>query len=217
MSTRQNHSGSLLDLAQLRTRLHEQAQEQQRQARAQAQREAQAAREKNLFVSAAGAVQPLPDKRTVLLKTQQPKPEARQFQVDEQAALQESLSDGFDIDTLLDADDQLSYRSAGIGPDVTRNLRRGQWSIQREIDLHGLRRDDAREALVLFILAAHRAGARCVRVVHGKGLGSPGKAPVLKSRVLGWLAQKKEVLAFVQAKPADGGAGAVLVLLAPAS
>ena len=52
------------------------------------------------------------------------------------------------------------------------------------------------------------------RVVHGKGLGSPGKAPVLKNKVHAWLVQKKQVLAFVQARPADGGAGAVVVLLA---
>ena len=58
-------------------------------------------------------------------------------------------------------------------------------------------------------------GIRCVRVVHGKGLGSPGKTPVLKGRVLRWLVQKKEVLAFVQARPAEGGAGALVVLLQP--
>ena len=92
---------------------------------------------------------------------------------------------------------------------MTRKLRRGDWSIQRQIDLHGLRRDDAREALSLFIREAHQQGIRCVRVVHGKGLGSPGKAPILKNRVHSWLVQKNEVLAFVQAKPADGGAGAV--------
>ena len=68
-----------------------------------------------------------------------------------------------------------------------------------------------------FIRLAHRTGLRCVRVVHGKGLGSPGKTPVLKGRVQGWLVQKKEVLAFVQARPADGGAGALVVLLAPSA
>ena len=79
--------------------------------------------------------------------------------------------------------------------------------------MHGLRRDDAREVLSIFIREAHKQGIRCVRVVHGKGLGSPGKAPVLKNRVHSWLVQKNEVLAFVQAKPADGGAGALVVLL----
>jgi DNA-nicking Smr family endonuclease len=99
---------------------------------------------------------------------------------------------------------------------VTRKLRRGDWSIQREIDLHGLRTDEAREALGPFIREAYKQGIRCVRVVHGKGLGSPGKSPVLKGRVQSWLVQKKEVLAFVQARPAQGGAGALVVLLTPA-
>ena len=112
-------------------------------------------------------------------------------------------------------DDQLSFRRAGIGRDVTHKLRAGHWSIQRQLDLHGLRTDEAREALGNFIRLAHRTGLRCVRVVHGKGLGSPGKTPVLKGRVQRWLVQKKEVLAFVQARPADGGAGALVVLLQP--
>ncbi|MDT4883333.1 putative DNA endonuclease SmrA [compost metagenome] len=96
---------------------------------------------------------------------------------------------------------------------MTRKLREGRWSIQRQIDLHGLRVDEAREALGRFIREAHQLGLRCVRVVHGKGLGSPGRAPVLKGRVHRWLVQKNEVLAFVQARPAEGGAGALVVLL----
>jgi DNA-nicking Smr family endonuclease len=101
-----------------------------------------------------------------------------------------------------------------MGPDVTRKLRRGGWSIQGQLDLHGLRREDARDALNHFIKDATKVGWRCVRVVHGKGLGSPGKTPVLKGKVQSWLIQKQEVLAFVQARPAHGGAGALLVLLA---
>jgi len=133
--------------------------------------------------------------------------------LDERAVLRESLSDEFDVSTLLDVDDQMSYRAKGIGTDITRKLRRGEWSIQGQIDLHGLRSDEAREALAGFIREAVRQGWRCLRVVHGKGLGSPGKEPVLKSKVQRWLIQKSEVLAFVQAKPSEGGAGAMLVLL----
>ena len=132
---------------------------------------------------------------------------------DQQAVLHEAISDEFDVSTLLDVDDQLSFRRPGIGNDVTRKLRKGHWSIQRELDLHGLRREEARESLAAFVRTACREGVRCVRVVHGKGLGSPGKAPVLKGRVQSWLIQKSEVLAFVQARPADGGAGALVVLL----
>ena len=208
---------TLADLKQVKRDIEDQA---RRQAQAEAQRVQVARRataEKDLFIKAAGAVQPLPDKRRVLLKKEQPAPLPAQRQRDEQAVLREAISDEFDVGTLLDTDEHLSFRRPGIGPDVTRKLRQGHWRIQRELDLHGLRSDDAREALGKFIREAHRHGIRCVRVVHGKGLGSPGKTPVLKSRVHSWLVQKKEVLAFVQAKPADGGAGALVVLLQPAS
>lgn len=167
----------------------------------------------NLFANAAGIVQPLPDKRTANLKKTLPEAIPRQQLRDDQAVLVEAISDEFDVSTLLDVDDTLSYRQSGIGTDVTRKLRRGNWSIQAQLDLHGLRTDDARERLGAFIRESSKHGIRCVRIVHGKGLGSPGKTPVLKNKVHGWLIQKKEVLAFVQAKPADGGAGAVVVLL----
>lgn len=98
---------------------------------------------------------------------------------------------------------------------MTRKLRLGHWAIQRQLDLHGLRSDEARAALTLFVRQAQLHGIRCVRVVHGKGLGSPGKEPVLKRKVLAWLVQKSEVLAFVQARPAEGGACALVVLLQP--
>lgn len=169
--------------------------------------------ERNLFSRAVGAVKSLPDSRKAHLPSPAPEPLALQRQLDEQSVLREAISDDFDVTTLLETDEQLSFRRPGIGPDVTRKLRRGDWRIQRELDLHGLRTEDAREALGSFIREATKLGLRCLRVVHGKGLGSPGKAPVLKSRVQGWLIQKNEVLAFVQARPVDGGAGALLVLL----
>jgi DNA-nicking Smr family endonuclease len=162
-------------------------------------------------------VQRLSDHGRVLLVPEQPAPVAVQQQLDEQRVLHESISDEFDASTLLEVDEALSFRRPGVGPDVARKLRRGDWSIQREIDLHGLRREAAREALSGFIREAHRLGLRCVRVVHGKGLGSPGKTPVLKGKVHSWLVQKNEVLAFVQARPAEGGAGALVVLLRPVS
>jgi len=175
--------------------------------------------EKNLFARAigadTGATQPLRHKPMVVLAPPQPAPIARQHLRDEAEALREALSDEFDVTTLLDADDQMSFRRPGVSTDVTRRLRSGHWSIQQQIDLHGLRSDEAREALAQFIRTAHRHGVRCVRVVHGKGLGSPGKQPVLKLKAQRWLIQKKEVMAFVQARPSDGGAGALVVLLAP--
>jgi DNA-nicking Smr family endonuclease len=173
------------------------------------------AAQKNLFVQAAGAVHRLPDKRQALLKKQPPEPIATQLQLDEQAVLVEAISDGFDASSLLETDDTLSYRRPGIGIDVLQRLRKGEWAIQRQLDLHGLRSDAARDALSGFIRDAHKHGIRCVRVVHGKGLSSPGKTPVLKGKVRNWLVQKNEVLAFVQARPMEGGAGALLVLLQP--
>ena len=206
---------SLQDLQHIQNRLAEERRRaaEELAAREQAQRKAEA--EKNLFVRAAGKVQPLRHPPRVLLATDQPPPIAVQQQLDEQRVLLEAISDEFDATTLLDVDDALSFRRPGVGTDVTRRLRKGHWSIQREIDLHGLRREDAREALSAFIREAHRHGVRCVRVVHGKGLGSPGKTPVLKGKVQSWLVQKKEVLAFVQARGDEGGAGALVVLLKP--
>ena len=136
---------------------------------------------------------------------------------DEQEVLAESVSDGIDHESLLDADESLSYCAPGIGPDVLRRLRRGEWSIQAQVDLHGHRVDEAREALGEFLRDSVRRGLRCVRVVHGKGLGSAGKVPVLKGKVRNWLAQRDEVIAFCEARGADGGAGAVMVLLRPSS
>jgi len=187
------------------------------QAAAQAAAAAAAARkaeaDKNLFSRAVGAVQSLPDKKQVIPQPVPVPPVALQRQKDDEAVLRDALSDEFDVSTLLDTDDMLSFRRPGIGPDVTHKLRKGEWSIQKEIDLHGLRSDEARLALATFIREAHKQGLRCLRVVHGKGLGSPGKTPVLKSKVHSWLVQKNQVMAFVQAKPAEGGAGALVVLL----
>ena len=199
--------------------IHQRLVEQQRRAAANetAAREAQRklAAESNLFVRAAGAVKPLREQRRVLLARERPAPIPFQLQLDEQRVLHEAISDEFDSSTLLDVDDALSFRRPGIGLDVTRKLRKGHWSIQRELDLHGLRREEARESLAAFVRTACREGVRCVRVVHGKGLGSPGKTPVLKAKVQSWLVQKNEVLAFVQARGDEGGAGALVVLLKP--
>ena len=211
---------SLADLKQVQRALSETRAREEAQAAARAAADKQRQAEQNLFARAVGAdtgaMRPLRSKPVVHLAPTPPAPVAVQHQRDEAQALREALSDEFDVTTLLDADDQMSFRRPGVGTDVTRRLRAGDWSIQREVDLHGLRSDEAREALAACIRTAHRQGVRCVRVVHGKGLGSPGKQPVLKTKAQRWLIQKKEVLAFVQAKPAEGGAGALVVLLAPA-
>jgi DNA-nicking Smr family endonuclease len=143
-----------------------------------------------------------------------PTPHPRQREADERAALRQTWSDDVDVESLLLTDDGLSFRRPGVGPDVVTRLRRGHWALQGEIDLHGLRREEAREQLAAFVREASRRGARCVRVVHGKGHGSPGRRPVLKAKVQRWLAQCAEVIAFTQASGPQGGAGALIVLLA---
>lgn len=206
---------SLKDLQHIQQKLVEQQKVAAAQEAARQEAERRAHAERTLFVRAAGQVQPIRRHGRVELATDQPPPLPVQQQLDNQRVLQEAISDEFDAATLLDIDDALSFRRPGVGTDVTRKLRKGEWSIQGEIDLHGLRREDAREALGGFIREAHRRGWRCVRVVHGKGLGSPGKTPVLKGKVQSWLVQKNEVMAFVQARADEGGAGALVVLLKP--
>lgn len=175
--------------------------------------EAAARRERELFATAVGPVVPLKAVARAVHARERPAALPLQRQADEQAVLREALSDEIDVESLLETDETLSWRREGIGPDALRKLRRGGWAIQAEVDLHGLRRDAARERLGAFVRDAARHGLRCVRVVHGKGHGSPGKQAVLKGKVRGWLVQKEEVLAFVQARPAEGGAGALVVLL----
>ncbi|MEJ6024222.1 Smr/MutS family protein [Ramlibacter sp. PS4R-6] len=210
---------SLQDLQAVGKKLAEQQKAAAEKERARQEAERRAHAERTLFVRAAGEVQPLRQHaaphRRVDLAPEQPAPVAVQQQLDEQRVLQESISDEFDATTLLDVDEALSFRRHGVGMDVVRKLRKGGWSIQGEIDLHGLRREEAREALAAFLRESLKRGWRCVRVVHGKGLGSPGKTPVLKGKVHGWLVQKDEVLAFVQARGDEGGAGALVVLLRP--
>ncbi len=204
------------DLAKLRAlqqRLKASAEAAAKAEQERRERDAQRAREASLFRDTVGEVQPLRAAPRVPLPTPRPLPIARQRIADDEAALQESLSDEFSIDTLLDVDDTLSYARSGIGPDVMRKLRGGGWVTQDQLDLHGLRTDQAREALGQFIRNSVKRGFRCVRIIHGKGLGSMNKKPVLKSKVRNWLVQKDEVMAFVQARAADGGSGALMVLL----
>ena len=170
-------------------------------------------REANLFRTTVGEVAPLRTAARVSTPLPRPQPIAHQRLADDEAALQESLSDEFSIDTLLEIDEDLSFVRGGIGPDVLRKLRGGGWVTQDQLDLHGLRTDQARQALSQFVRDSMKRGMRCVRIIHGKGLGSLGKKPVLKNKVRNWLVQKDAGLAFCQARAADGGSGALMVLL----
>lgn len=183
----------------------------QEEARKRAERQAISDRE--LFLKSIGDVIPLETHDRIEPVFSSPKPIPVQRIADEKQALLDSLSDEFSVESLLETDETLSYAKNGIGSDVVRKLRRGHWVIQDQLDLHGMRRDEAREMIVEFLRQAAVRGIRCVRIVHGKGLGSVNNEPVLKKLVHKWLVQRADVVAFCQAKPADGGSGAVVVLL----
>lgn len=206
---------SLAELKSVKRKIDETARQAAEEAERQRKEARQAREDANLFRNSVGGVTPQRESGRMEHARARPAPHPTQRERDEQNVLRESISDEFDVETLLDTDEALSYRRTGVGPDVVRKLRRGDWALQAQLDLHGLRRDEAREAVGAFLRDAVRQGLRCVRIVHGKGLGSPGKTPVLKARVQGWLIQKEEVLAYTQARAADGGAGALVVLLRP--
>lgn len=142
-----------------------------------------------------------------------PKPVARQFLLDERQALLDSLSDDYIPAHELESGEELLYLREGHSPDILSKLRRGHWVVQAAIDLHGLVSDEARLYVAAFLADCKKRGIRCVRIVHGKGLGSRNREPVLKHKLRNWLMQKDEVIAYAQARPADGGSGAVIVLL----
>lgn len=204
------------DLANLRETLAQDTARREAERLEAAKRAAQAARDANVFRDSIGDVAPVKGKGATNRVTHErpaPAPVARLTELDEAAVLHESLSDEFDPEALLDTDDRLSYRRPGIGIDVLQKLQRGDWVIQKQIDLHGLRREEAREVLSAFLHDAVKQGLRCVRVIHGKGLGSVNREPVLKDKVRAWLAQKSEVIAYCQPAGRDGGSGALVVLL----
>jgi len=198
------------EFKQRRESLHQELQARREQQQRQ-QQEAQDDAE--LFRRHVGEVAALNAPAKHVWQGERPAPIARQRIADEQAALEQSLSDEFSVESLLDTDTDLSYARPGVGADVVRKLRRGHWVIQEQLDLHGMRRDEAREAVALFLRHAVKSGMRCVRIIHGKGLGSVNREPVLKNKVRSWLMQKDEVMAYCQARAADGGSGALVVLL----
>jgi DNA-nicking Smr family endonuclease len=163
-----------------------------------------------LFRDAVKGARPLKqDRRSPATRRRKPVPQQRRR--DEQEVLASLLSDEYQPD--IETSEDLVFARPGLQQRVLRQLRRGQIAIEAELDLHGHTVPEAREALSLFLRNAQSAGKRCVRVIHGKGLGAAGKLPVLKVKVNSWLRQRGSVLAFCSARPQDGGTGAVYVLL----
>ena len=166
-----------------------------------------------LFRQVAGAVAPLKDKNLADVERPVPAPRPRQREEDEREVLREAIEAPLSFEDRLDTGDEAAYLRTGLPRRVLTDLRRGRWVVQGELDLHGLTRDEARASLAQFIALSLQQGRRCLRVIHGKGHGSPGRMPVLKHLSRGWLAQREDILAFCQARPHDGGDGALLVLL----
>ncbi len=167
----------------------------------------------DLLREALKGVTPLPESGRAAATREPPPPVPAQRLADERQALADSLAEDVPLELALESGEEMTFLRQGLQQQVLRKLRRGHWVVQDQIDLHGLRSDEARRLLAEFMGLALRRGHRCVRVVHGKGLGSRNQEPVLKRKVAGWLRQRDEVLAFCQARNADGGSGATLVLL----
>ena len=158
-------------------------------------------------------VKPLGAKRRHVHPRLSPPPVPLQTRRDEGAVLAESVAGPLSVEDALDTGVELSYLRAGVSRQVLRRLRRGHWVVQDGLDLHGMNRVQAAEQVAGFVRTSAARGLRCVRIVHGKGLGSRNREPVLKGKLRAWLAPRDEVLAFCQAPAAEGGSGALLVLL----
>jgi len=169
--------------------------------------------DRSLFRQAVADAKPLPHQGKLLRKKEAPPPYPVQSHLDEQEALRDSLAAEWTAEDWLDTGDEPNFLRPGLSRQVLRKLRSGTWVIQNQLDLHGLDRHEAREALADFLASCVKRSVRCVRVIHGKGLGSKNREPVLKTKVKHWLTQREEVLAYCQARPVDGGSGALVVLL----
>jgi DNA-nicking Smr family endonuclease len=169
--------------------------------------------DKELFRSALTDVIPITPHGCVVPVPNRPPPIPLSRMRDEREVIYESMHDPIRWDEATENGDELSFVRPGLSRLILRRLRRGEWVSQAELDLHGLTRLDAKIELASFLFECKRRGIRCIRIIHGKGLGSRNREPVLKLHVRHWLMQREEILAFVQARPVDGGGGAVMVLL----
>jgi len=167
--------------------------------------------ESTIFREAVGPVKRLRQERAELSRRRPPPRPAKRLE-DERQVLRDLLSDHYDPAD-LETGEELLFARPGIQRTLLRKLRRGQFAILAELDLHGMTVPTARVALQRFLHDCRDSGVHCVRIIHGKGRGSPNRQPVLKIRLNAWLRQWDDVLAFCSARPADGGSGALYVLL----
>jgi len=167
--------------------------------------------EREAFRDAVQDVTPLTPHGRFLDKQKPPPPIPLSHMRDPRELIYESLHDP--AQRSLEAEEEGAFLREGLRHQILGRLRRGEWSAQAELDLHGLTRLESKLELADFLYECKRRGVRCVRIIHGKGLGSPNQEPVLKWHVRHWLMQRPEIQAFVDAPRADGGSGAVVVLL----
>ncbi len=168
--------------------------------------------ETELFREAVKGARPLKVDR-LTFRPAPPPPIPKQFIRDERQALADSLSDAYMPLEEQEHGEELLYVRGGHAPDLLRKLRRGHWVVQAVLDLHGMQVDEARASTAEFLNACKKRGWRCVRIIHGTGLGSKNREPVLKNKLRSWLMQRDEVIAYAQARREDGGSGAVVILL----
>ena len=166
----------------------------------------------DLFRRAVSGAKPIKAEERADPASRKPSPKARFSRADESAALRESMEADID-DAEASNDEFMRYHRQSVGKRTMRKLARGSYAVQAEIDLHGMTVDEARPRLADFIEHSARSGKTCVRVVHGKGLGSGERGARLKPSVNRWLRKWDFVLAFVSTRQVDGGTGAVYVLL----
>jgi DNA-nicking Smr family endonuclease len=164
-----------------------------------------------LFRETVGNIKPLKQDRIVANKSK-PSPHPFKTEEDNRAVIQELFESEFDEST-LERGDELLFCKPGVQKQVLRKLRRGQYHIDAELDLHGMTVAVAKTALSEFLNQRRVSSQRCVKIIHGKGLGSVNKQPVIKNKLNNWLRHRDDVLAFCSARNVDGGTGAIYLLL----
>lgn len=165
----------------------------------------------DLFRKSVGPVRPVRTRRAIVDRPR-PAPEPLQREADERAVVDELLNHEWDP-AALETGEEMFHARPGVQKRILRRLRRGQYSVGDELDLHSMNAEAARRALDAFLAEARDRMITCVKIIHGKGLRSKGEGPVLKRLVNHWLRRHPGVLAFASARANDGGTGAVYVLL----
>jgi len=175
--------------------------------------------EDDLFHQAMKDVVPLNDGRKKIVRPPSRREQFPDHQQSQEERERQYLSDLVSDSSAWDisfSDEYMVGAITGVGPKIMRRLKRGEFSVQDYIDLHGLKKKEAEAVVREFIIKSHQRGLRCVLIVHGRGLGSVDHQPTIKRELPVWFRRgmlKRIVLAFVTARPCDGGAGALYVLL----